>query len=137
MYSIGEMARVTGVKVPTIRYYEQIGLLDVPDRTEGGQRRYEPTALDRLSFIRHCRDLGIGIEAIGDLLRLSNEPDRPCDEVNAIATSHLAAVREKIARLLALESELVRMIVACESGRIDDCKIIAALSDHGMCSSDH
>lgn len=137
MHSIGALSRAAGVKVPTIRYYEGIGLLDEPHRTEGGQRRYEPAAMERLKFIRHCRDLGLSIEAIGELMRLSQDPERPCDEVNEIAGTHLAAIREKIARLQKLETELARMVAACESGRIDDCRIIATLSDHAMCATDH
>ncbi len=85
MLSIGELAKRTGVKVATIRYYEQMGLIAAPDRSEGNQRRYEKTDLDRLSFIRHARDLGLTIEAIRDLLALSAHPEKPCGEADRIA----------------------------------------------------
>jgi DNA-binding transcriptional MerR regulator len=62
--SIGELSRRTGVKVPTIRYYEQVGLLAAPARTEGKQRRYRATDVMRLNFIRHGRELGFEIDDI-------------------------------------------------------------------------
>ena len=74
---IGEAARQSGVKVPTIRYYEQIGLLPAPPRSEGNRRSYEATDLRRLSFIRHARELGFEIEAIRALLTLQDDPAQP------------------------------------------------------------
>jgi len=71
MYSIGDLSRRTGVKIPTIRYYEQMGLLEAPERSEGNQRRFGRKELERLAFIRHARDLGIGIDSIRDLIELS------------------------------------------------------------------
>jgi len=85
MYAIGELSRRTGVKVPTIRYYEQMGLISAPDRSEGNQRRYERADLERLTFIRHARDLGFPIEAIRELLSLSRHPDEPCERADHIA----------------------------------------------------
>ncbi len=76
-FSIGDLARLSGVKVPTIRYYEQAGLLPQPLRTEGNQRRFGQPDLERLQFIRHARDLGLPMEAIRDLLELSAHPEAP------------------------------------------------------------
>ena len=78
MLTIGELSRRTGVKIPTIRYYEQMGLMAAAERSEGNQRRYGAEERDRLSFIRHARDLGLTIEAIRELIELSAHPDRPC-----------------------------------------------------------
>ncbi len=75
MFSIGELSKRTKVKVPTIRYYEEMGLLAAPERTEGNQRRYDMAGLERLSFIKHSRDLGFSIEAISDLIELQGHPD--------------------------------------------------------------
>ncbi|GCA48914.1 MerR family transcriptional regulator [Sinorhizobium meliloti] len=137
MYTIGDLSRRTGVKIPTIRYYEQMGLLAAPERSEGNQRRYEKHELERLAFIRHARDLGLSIEAIRDLLALSEHPERPCGEADRIATEHLASVREKIARLRRLEHELER-IVACHGDHtIGDCHVIRALADHSLCGKEH
>ena len=72
---IGEAARRSGVKVPTIRYYEQIGLLPAPPRTEGNRRHYDAADLRRLAFIRHARELGFEIEAIRALLTLAGRPE--------------------------------------------------------------
>ncbi|WEX87717.1 helix-turn-helix domain-containing protein [Sinorhizobium garamanticum] len=137
MYSIGDLSRRAGVKIPTIRYYEQMGLIEAPERSEGNQRRYERRELERLAFIRHARDLGLSIGAIRDLLALSEHPERPCGEADRIAAEHLVAVREKITRLRKLESELER-IVACHGDHtIGDCYVIRALADHSMCGTDH
>lgn len=138
MYSIGDLSRRTGVKVPTIRYYEQTGLLAAPDRSEGNQRRYEASDLERLAFIRHARELGLSIGAIRDLLTLSAHPERPCADADRIAAAHLTDVRERIARLQRLEAELERMVAACDGNHtLGDCQVIRSLSDHGLCHSDH
>ena len=138
MFSIGELSRRTNVKVPTIRYYEESGLLDAPERTEGNQRRYDAVGLERLSFIKHARDLGFSIEAIAALIDLQGHPDRSCAEANDIATAQLSDVRAKIKRLRALEKELVRISNGCDGGGVtEDCYVLASLSDHGLCERDH
>lgn len=138
MHSIGALSRLTGVKVPTIRYYEQTGLMDAPDRSEGNQRRYGPDALERLAFIRHGRDLGLPVEAIRDLIALAAHPERPCAGADRIAAEHLADVRNRIARLKRLETELERMVGACDGQhRVEDCRVIRSLSDHGLCRGEH
>lgn len=137
MLTIGKLGQAAGVKVPTIRYYEQIGLLSEPDRSAGNQRLYPKSALDRLAFIRRARELGFPLEAIRDLLGLSDRPDQSCAAVDAIAQTQLAAVRARIARLKALEAELERMIGQCACGTISDCRVIEVLSDHALCAHDH
>ncbi|MCB1384086.1 MAG: helix-turn-helix domain-containing protein [Notoacmeibacter sp.] len=136
MMSIGDMARETGVKVPTIRYYEQIGLLPDPGRTQGNQRRYGAAERDRLAFIRHARDLGFSIESIRDLVALSGNPGAPCTDADRIAGAQLDDVRARIARLQALERELAR-IAACNGEHAGTCRVLQALSDHGLCNGDH
>ncbi len=128
-YSIGDLARATGTRVNTIRFYEQRGLLPEPPRSSGGQRRYDRTHLDRLAFIRHGRALGFSLDAIAELLALSDDPDAPCAEVDSIARNHLVAVERRITQLQALHGELTRMVRACAGGSIGDCRIIEALSD--------
>lgn len=138
MFSIGEMSRRTGVKVPTIRYYEGMGLLAAPERTEGNQRRYGKPEMEKLGFIRHARDLGFSIEAIGALIDLQNHPDRSCQEANQMAQAQLADVRDRIARLQALETELTRLADGCTGkGEAGDCYVLASLADHGLCAKDH
>ena len=133
--TIGELSRQAQVKVPTIRYYEQIGLLAEPTRTEGQQRRYGAGDVRRLNFIRHARELGFEVEAIRQLLDLTGAPDRACGEVHEITKAHLDEVNDKIARLTALRDELEAM-VACDHRKISECRIIEVLADHGQCRHD-
>lgn len=131
---IGALAQRTGVKVETIRYYEQVGLLPPPERSEGNQRRYGRRHVERLAFIKHARDLGFAVDAIRTLLRLSDNPAMACDDAHAIAVAHLDEVRHKIARLRSLEKELERIAATCSGGvAACDCAIIEALADHGQC----
>jgi DNA-binding transcriptional MerR regulator len=131
---IGEAARQSGVKAPTIRYYEQIGLLPAPPRTEGNRRQYDNGDLHRLAFIRHARELGFEIEAIRTLLVLQDDPDQPCATADAIARARLADVEQRIASLSALKIELQAMIEGCSHGRVDHCRVIEVLADHGKCA---
>jgi DNA-binding transcriptional MerR regulator len=130
--TIGELSRQTEVKIPTIRYYEQIGLLAAPARTEGQQRRYSSSDVRRLNFIRHARELGFEVDAIRQLLDLTGTPNRSCGEVHEITKVHLEEVKDKIARLTSLRDELEAM-VACDHRKISECRIIEVLADHGQC----
>lgn len=137
MFSIGELSRRTGVKVPTIRYYEQVGLLNEPDRTEGKQRRYGSETLERLIFVRHARDLGFSLESIRDLLVLSGHPERPCAEADRMAAIQLATVQDKIDRLKRLEIELARIATCCKGETVGECYVLRSLADHGLCGGTH
>ena len=114
--------------MPTIRYYETIGLLRSPDRTQGRQRRYDRGDVRRLSFIRHARALGFEVEAVRALLALQDEPARSCKAVDKIARQRLEEVEVRIASLRALRRELCRMIEECAQGTVSDCRIIEALA---------
>lgn len=127
--SIGTLSERTGVKVPTIRYYEQQGLMPAPPRTQGRQRRYGGSEVARLNFIRRARELGFEIEAIRDLLGMAMRPGQSCAEVDAIARRHLAEVESRLVRLSALRTELTRMLDECGHGRVGDCRIIEALNE--------
>ena len=137
MITIGSLAKKTGTKVQTIRYYEQIGLMPEPGRTEGGQRRYGDAELDRLSFIRHSRQLGFSLDAIRELLDLSDHPNRSCDEADVIARRQLRQVEQRMARLKALRTELRRMIHECSGGQSAECRVLEVLRDHSECLTDH
>ena len=138
MFSIGQLSKRTGVKVPTIRYYEQMGLLAASERTEGNQRRYGEGELQQLGFIKHARDLGFSIAAIRALIELQDHPDRTCGAANAIAEAQLEAVRDKIAQLRKLERELERITGGCYgAGPSSDCYVLASLADHGFCGGAH
>lgn len=135
--SIGDLSRRTGCNIQTIRYYEQIGLLAAPPRTEGGQRRFAPGAVQRLGFIRHARDLGFDIAAIRELIALAGEPDRPCEDADRIARAQLDSVKSEIAGLKLLQKELERMLHNCAHGTISDCRVVETLGDHALCNTAH
>ena len=136
MFSIGELSKQTGVKIPTIRYYEQMGLLAAPERSEGNQRRYCADGLKRLSFIRHSRELGFSIQDIRELLELSQHPEETCEDAHIIAARHLDDVRERIQKLRRLEKELKR-ITSCKAESVADCWIIETLAGHEHCVTEH
>ena len=132
MIPIGEAARRSGVKVPTIRYYEQIGLLPAPVRSEGNRRHYEASDLRRLAFIRHSRELGFDIEAIRTLLTLQDNPSQPCATADTIAQARLADVVQRIRSLTALKAELELMVEGCRHGKVGECRVIEVLADHSQ-----
>lgn len=136
MFTIGRLARATGAKVQTIRYYETIGLLPKPPRSEGNRRLYAKADINRLAFIRHARELGFPLDAIRDLLSLSDDPDQSCEAADLIARRQLDEVERRIARLGSLKTELMRMIDQCRGGRISDCRVIEVLSNHAHCVAD-
>jgi DNA-binding transcriptional MerR regulator len=133
-FPIGEAARRSGVKAPTIRYYEQIGLLPPPSRSEGNRRYYGDIDLRRLAFIRHARELGFEIEAIRALLALQDDPYQTCATADAIAKARLTEVEQRIRSLQALKVELEAMVEGCSHGRVAGCRVIEALADHGKCT---
>ncbi|MEQ8694793.1 MAG: helix-turn-helix domain-containing protein [Gammaproteobacteria bacterium] len=129
-FTIGHLARKTGCKVPTIRYYEKIGLLPEPRRSAGNTRLYGAEHIARLGFIRHCRELGFPQPAVRDLLELTEHPEQTCEAVTRIANTHLADVKRRIDRLEALKVELERMIKNCGARQIRNCYIVEALASH-------
>ena len=135
--TIGRLSKAAGVKVTTIRYYESIDLMGEPERSTSGQRLYDDDAVQRLSFIRHARDLGFPIDSIRELIKLQHQPGEDCAHVDIIARRQLADVRQKLSQLEALEGELKRMISACEGGNISSCKVLESLGDHAMCLESH
>lgn len=138
MYSIGQISQRTGVKVPTIRYYEGMGLLQPIERTDGNQRRYDRAGLDKLAFIKHARDLGFSIEAIVALIDLQDHPDRSCQQANQIASAQLADVRDRITKLQSLEAELSRIVEHCSGdGAAGRCYVLNSLADHQLCGGEH
>lgn len=136
-YTIGKAAERSGVKVPTIRFYEQIGLIREPERTESQRREYSAEDIRRLSFIRHARDLGFDINDIRELLAMTETPNASCHEADSIARRHLQDIDDRIARLTALRDELARMVDECDHGRVCECRVLQILDDHSQCGHDH
>ncbi|GBE42401.1 mercuric resistance operon regulatory protein [bacterium BMS3Bbin10] len=129
---IGEMSRRTGVNIETIRYYERIGVMPEPLRTEGGHRAYDADQLKRLAFIKRSRELGFALNEIRALLGMVETGAYTCSQVHEMTTKHLAAVRKKLADLRALERVLKGMAAECSRGDVPDCPIIDALFDARM-----
>jgi len=129
IYSIGQLSALTGCKVTTIRYYEQIELLPAATRSPGNQRRYNHQHLHRLHFIRHSRELGFSLEEVRQLIHLQHCSSHSPHEAHQIATIHLTDVQSKIKRLRALEIELNEMIKQCDHGNSSHCNVLDALND--------
>ena len=129
---IGELANATATKVETVRYYEKIGLLPPPARTSANYRAYGAEHLARLSFIRRARDLGFTLEAVRELLTLSDDKSQFCEAVDSVARVHLTEIDRKVRDLKSLRSELSRVVGSCSHGTVADCKIIETLAPHGI-----
>lgn len=131
-FKIGTLARRTGTRAPTIRYYEDIGLLPRPDRGENGQRAYGNDAAERLVFIRRCREFGFSIEQVRTLLELMQDGKRSCVEARDLAALHLKSVRAKLDELTRLEKTIGSLVEGCESsclgGPAPDCIVLEDLA---------
>lgn len=125
--AIGELARRTGVHIETIRYFEKVGLLDKPDRTEGGHRVYAVQHVRVLSFIKRARELGFTPDEVRTILNLGGPGKACCDEVEEIALHHLEQVRSKIADLARLEQLLASTVERCSGGHVPECPVIDML----------
>ena len=126
--TIGRLAKATGTKVETVRWYEKVGLIDPPGRTDANYRVYAARDLARLSFIRRARNLGFSLDQIRSLIEMSDDRDRDCASVDALATANLAEIDRKIADLRALRRELSNVVSSCRGGSVADCRILDALA---------
>ena len=124
MFTIGEISARVGVKVPTIRYYEKMGLLAEPSRSSGNQRRYSQKELEQLGFIKHARDLGFPLDTIRSLISLSQTRHNDCSTVDELASQHLQQVRNRLSLLTKLETELERIVGGCQAGVVKQCYVI-------------
>ena len=126
---IGAMSERSGCKVETIRYYERIGLLPEPPRSEGGHRIYGQGHLKRLTFIRRGRELGFTLDEIRTLLGLVDGGNYTCGEVRELTLEHLREIRKKIIDLRRLEKSLATIAAQCAGGAKPECPIIDTLFD--------
>lgn len=132
--TIGELSRRTGSNPETVRYYERIGLLPEPARSQGGHRLYGLGHLKRLGFVRHARELGFTVESVRELLRLA-ERDRPCADARSVAGAHLLEVQEKLAALRTMERVLQDMVARCDAEQAPECPLIEALFEEGRAAA--
>lgn len=130
---IGEISKTTGIPVETIRYYEKIGLVPAPEREASGYRSYRQHHLDRLLFIRRCRNLDMAQDEIREFIRLADQPDADCSQVDALLARHLTHVRQRLEELTRLEETLTQLQTACSEGRtVSECGILGGLSSQSM-----
>ena len=125
--TIGVLSERSGAKVETIRYYERIGLIPVPMRTEGRHRLYGGDDIKRVIFIRRSRGLGFSLDDIRNLLALA-ERGRSCGEVRQMTLAHAARIRDRIADLGRMERLLRDTASRCEGGQAPACPILDVLS---------
>jgi len=125
--AIGELSRRTGVNIETIRYYERIGMMPCPLRSQGGQRLYTQDQSRRLAFIKRARTLGFTLEQIKALLVLASGGGA-CAEVKRVTEQHLDEVRRRIRDLRRLQKVLEDLAAQCDSGRMSPCPILETLS---------
>ncbi len=127
---IGELATYTGCLVETIRYYERIGLLAAPIRSEKNYRLYDQAHVERLQFIRHCRSLDMALDEIRSLLNFRDVPDANCTGVNAILDKHIDHVAHRISELKALQLQLKQLRSRCLIAQsTQNCGILQGLAD--------
>lgn len=125
--TIGGLAKAAGVNVETIRYYHRRGLVDEPYKPLGGHRRYAPSAVSRVRFIKRAQQLGFTLEEVASLLRL--EDGQSCRETRLLAERKLALIETRIADLTRMRRTLKGLIIECASGqRPRSCPIIETLS---------
>jgi MerR family mercuric resistance operon transcriptional regulator len=125
--TIGRLARTAGVHLETVRYYERIGLMPAPDRTEGGHRSYAVAHVRRLRFIRRARDLGFTLDDVRALLELAEPGHGSCREVQKIASLHLQGVRAKLADLARMEKLLATTVAQCSGEQSPACPVLEML----------
>ena len=131
---IGQLARLTGCRVVTIRYYEREGLLPPPARTAGNYRLYDEAAAQRLRFIRHCRQHGISLEEIRELLRFRDRPTGHCHWINALVQRHIDSVEAQIRDLEHLKGHLQALLRQCSGIEGERCGILRSLNEGNACA---
>ncbi|MDZ4312790.1 MAG: Cu(I)-responsive transcriptional regulator [Cypionkella sp.] len=125
--NIAEVAKAAGLPAKTIRYYEEIGLIQ-PKRSENGYRAFATSDLHKLAFVGRARSLGFSIVECRALLALYEDRARASGDVKALAVTHLAQIRAKIVELRAMEATLADLVQACSGDHRPDCPILRGLA---------
>ena len=126
--NIGRAAAETGVPAKTIRYYESIGLVPEPARTDGGYRDYAPSDMETLKFVHRARALGFTIKDVGALLDLWHDRKRASADVKALTEGHIAEIDRRIEELKAMRKTLDHLVRRCHGDDRPDCPIIEDLA---------
>lgn len=136
-YSIGNLSFKCDVKVPTIRFYEELGLMPKPLRTASNQREYDEKSMQSLHFIKHARLLGFEIDDIKELLKLKAIPSQSCEQADLIALKTLKAIDEKIKALKFMKNEVKALLENCKHKDVEHCTVIGQLSNNALCERLH
>lgn len=128
-FLIGTAAKVAGVGVETIRFYERRGLIEQPPRPGGsGQRQYSTSVIQRIRFIRNAQEVGFSLREVQELLSLRSDPSADCDDVRRRAAAKVAEIESKIARLENMRAALGQVVATCpRQGELSACTMIEAL----------
>ncbi|WP_298202547.1 Hg(II)-responsive transcriptional regulator [Desulfosporosinus sp.] len=130
--TISELAKNAGVNIETIRYYERLGLISKPPRTESGYRAFPPEVTQRIKFIKRSQDLGFTLSEIHKLLSMTDSESFDCREVRQFASQKLTEVEQKIRDLQSIKSILQDLSSRCPGqGAIQSCPIVERLSEGG------
>jgi MerR family copper efflux transcriptional regulator len=128
LLSIGEVAKMTGVTVETVRFYEKQGLIAAPQRSASGYRQYRTETIQRVRFIQRAKEVGFTLKDIAELLALREEPGTSCADIKLRATDKIEEVDHKIQDLQKIREALGRMIVRCSGrGDLSTCPILEEL----------
>lgn len=128
IYSIGQVAKQSGISVETIRYYEKEGLLKEPERKESGYRQYKQEAITRLSFIQQAKELGFSLKEIGELLSIRSDGNNLCNEVKQLAQEKLDNIESKLKMLQRMRKSLKKLVDVCPGqAPLNECPILDAL----------
>jgi MerR family mercuric resistance operon transcriptional regulator len=128
-FTIGDLSRLTGVTIETIRYYERMRLTPCPPRTQSGRRSFGPGDVRTLAFIKRARELDFCLDDIRTLLSMRGA--RQCTDARAIASRHLERVRAKMRHLVEAEKTLADAVTRCPGGQTADCTVMEALERPG------
>ena len=117
---IGELARATGFKDKTIRYYEREGLLPDPGRTPSGYREYGPEDVDRLQFVQKAKRIGFSLSDIRSVLQIYGRREPTCRHIRSLLDEKLALADALLRDLYALRKELARL--RDQASGVEDCR---------------
>jgi len=128
-FRIGEAARLAGVNIQTLRFYERRGLIEDPPRRPSGYREYPAGSIPRVQFIKRAQELGFTLAEVQDLLRLRDDPKIPCRQVRATAQAKILDIDDRLRRLKSVRSALATLVASCAANRAHHCPLLEALDD--------
>ncbi len=127
--NIGDVAVATGLPAKTIRFYESVGLIAPPARSDGNYRLYDDRHVQTLRFIQRARQLGFSVKEVGALVALWHDKRRASADVRRLATAHLRDIDARIAELRRIRQTLQSLVERCHGDHRPDCPILDELAE--------